>query len=111
MFLKQQASNSLSPSCFYKWHLALVSNFVLLIWYSCLLKYLLTSSCKSNNERTKGCQEVSISVDHIQASNVDVDRELSRIHALCVAHIEKFDGVLSEYLYLLRNNYIGTGCS
>ncbi|KAE9545143.1 hypothetical protein AGLY_000686 [Aphis glycines] len=50
--------------------------------------------CKSNNERTKGCQEVSTSVDHIQTSSVDVDRELSRIHALCVTHIDRFDSVL-----------------
>jgi len=54
-------------------------------------------SCKSNNERTKGCQEVSTSVDHIQTSSVDVDRELSRIHALCVTHIDRFDSVLSKY--------------
>lgn len=61
------------------------------------LNYFLNSSCKSNNERTKGCEEVSASVDHIQTSSVDVDRELSRIHALCVTHIDRFDSVLSEY--------------
>lgn len=36
-------------------------------------------------------------MDHIQTSSVDVDRELSRIHALCVTHIDRFDSVLSEY--------------
>lgn len=58
---------------------------------------MLTFSCKSNIERTTGCQEVSTSVDHIQTSSVDVDRELSRIHTLCVTDIDKFDSVLSEY--------------
>lgn len=42
-----------------------------------------------------GCQEVSTSVDHIQTSSVDVDRELSKIHSLCVAHIDRFDSLLS----------------
>jgi len=68
-------------------------------------------SCKSNNERTKGCQEVSTSVDHIQTSSVDVDRELSRIHALCVTHIDRFDSVLSKYdiiivIYIILFNII-----
>jgi len=62
-----------------------------------VIKYLFASSCKSTNERTKGCQEVSTSVDHIQTSSVDVDRELSRIHSLCVTHIDRFDNVLSKY--------------
>lgn len=66
-------------------------------WSIFSLKYLLIFSCKSANEKAKGCQGVSTSVDHIQTSSVDVDRELSRIHALCVTHIDKFDGVLSEY--------------
>jgi len=68
------------------------------------------NSCKSNNERTKGCQEVSTSVDHIQTSSVDVDRELSRIHALCVTHIDRFDSVLSKYdIIIFINNLSGEG--
>lgn len=69
---------------------------IIILYWFCIKIFIHFYSCKSNNERTKGCQEVSTSVDHIQTSSVDVDRELSRIHALCVTHIDRFDNVLSK---------------
>lgn len=56
-------------------------------------------SCRQANEDATGCSHTTIipAVNKLQ-TNVDADRELARIHALIIAHLDRLEDILSEYL-------------
>lgn len=52
--------------------------------------------CKSPEENCLGCARVTKTTEGIHTSNVDIDRELSRLHTLSFSHIDRIENVLSK---------------
>lgn len=55
----------------------------------------LECSCKSRIENSIGCTNVSKTSD-VLINNIDIDRELSRLHSLTFSHMERIENVLSK---------------
>lgn len=61
-------------------------------------------SCKSRNENSIGCAKVTKPLEGVHINNIDIDRELSRLHTLTCSHMDRIDNVLSKYFLHSSNS-------
>lgn len=50
--------------------------------------------CKSRDEHGIGCARVTKPSEGVHINNIDIDRELSRLHTLTCSHMDRIDNVL-----------------
>lgn len=66
-------------------------------------------SCKSRNENSIGCAKVTKPVEGVHINNIDIDRELSRLHTLTFTHMDRIENVLRKLKhdgYFLLSFYV-----